>query len=210
MQGAEAGGAGAAATIACESADWSATAPQWLRQAEVSAEDCLTQAERGEAQSLSSENPGAPVALAVLVSRVATTQAPQFSSTCSAYGLTQTTVWTVLQACGVAAAEGSAGPVLWLSVLEKFVATTTAAKWQDLEPGGTVGVCEGWCDGFAVLQRQPFVLLSAIIKEAVAGNEHWLVRPERGRACCDREEDIRQDIRRLGLEERRRACCDRP
>ena len=158
-------------------ADWSATAPQWLRQAEVSAKDCLTQAERGEAQSLSSENPGAPVALAVLLHRVATTQAPQFSSTCSAYGLTETTVWTVLQACGVVAAEGTAGPVLWLSVLEKFAATTTAAKWEQLEPGGSLAVCDGWRDGFGVLEQQPYALLSAVLKEAVAGADHWMVRP---------------------------------
>ena len=57
---AEVPAAPAAATITAASrlsatergADGSATAPQWLRQAEVSAQDCLSQAERDEAQSL--------------------------------------------------------------------------------------------------------------------------------------------------------------
>ena len=162
--------------------------PAWLApqgSANTAAWSKLTEEEASKARALGQRHPQGPVALAVLLARRAAEHAEAIQLTRQAHDLTEDCVRAVLQACSVDLPGAEQSPELWLSALSIFARTTTAAKWGELEddPEQVCVVCAGWRENFEVLEQQPFVVLIAVLKEAVAGPAHWLVRPALTKAC---------------------------
>ena len=159
--------------------------PAWLApqgSANTAAWSQLSDAEVSAARALGQRHPQGPVALAVLLARRAAEEADVIRITLQAHDLTEDCVRTVLQACGADLPGAEQSPELWLSALSIFARTTTAAKWKELE-NEPARVCAGWRENFEVLEQQPFVVLIAVLKEAVAGPDHWLVRPALTKGC---------------------------
>ena len=159
--------------------------PAWLApqgSANTAAWSQLSDAEVSAARALGQRHPQGPVALAVLLARRAAEEADVIRITLQAHDLTEDCVRTVLQACGADLPGAEQSPELWLSALSIFARTTTAAKWKELE-NEPARVCAGWRENFEVLEQQPFVVLIAVLKEAVAGPAHWLVRPALTKGC---------------------------
>eukprot|EP01044_Picomonas_judraskeda_P004889 COSAG03_NODE_441_length_7895_cov_3.758466_1_plen_681_part_00 len=159
--------------------------PAWLApqgSANTAAWSKLTEEEASKARALGHRHSQGLVALAVLLARCAAEEAEAIQLTLQAHDLTEDCVRAVLRACGADLPGAEQSPELWLSALSIFARTTTAAKWGELE-NEPARVCAGWRENFEVLEQQPFVVLIAVLKEAVAGPAHWLVRPALTKGC---------------------------
>jgi hypothetical protein len=148
----------------------------WLRSASEAAWSQLTEEEQSAASALPLESieDSDLRAIAVLLHRRAEEQASARDLTLVACRLSLELAGKVTAACGVDIAALSS-PAQWLSALQKFERTTTAEKWGELE-SAEGKVCAGWRGNFGVLVILPYVVVAAIVKEAIAGPKHWLVR----------------------------------
>ena len=154
----------------------------WLQLASEAAWSQLTEEEQSAATALESIEDSGLSALAVLLHRRAEEQASARDLTLVACRLSLELAGKVTAACGVDIAALSS-PAQWLSALQKFERTTTAEKWGELE-SAEGKVCAGWRGNFGVLVILPYVVVAAIVKEAIAGPKHWLVRPALTQADC--------------------------